>query len=67
MEVVAECVETADQALRLQSLGCKVVQGYLFSRPVTPEALEERFLQASSDAGPLLAASAAVEAKATAC
>jgi len=67
MEVVAECVETADQALRLQSLGCKVVQGYLFSRPLPPEVLEERFLQGSSCAGPLLAASAAVEEKATAC
>jgi EAL domain-containing protein (putative c-di-GMP-specific phosphodiesterase class I) len=41
--VVAEGVETADQADRLQRLGCPYVQGYLFGRAVdrdrTTEAL----------------------------
>ena len=35
--VVAEGVETAEQALRLRLLGVKVAQGYLWSRPVPPE------------------------------
>jgi len=32
--VIAEGVETADQALALCDMGCPVAQGYLFSRPV---------------------------------
>ena len=35
--VVAEGVETTDQASRLRGLGCALAQGYLFSRPVTAE------------------------------
>jgi diguanylate cyclase (GGDEF)-like protein len=33
MTTVAEGVETADQLARVRSLGCSMVQGYLFSRP----------------------------------
>jgi EAL domain-containing protein (putative c-di-GMP-specific phosphodiesterase class I) len=32
--VVAEGVETEDQAVRLLALGCDEAQGYLFSRPL---------------------------------
>ncbi len=32
--VVAEGVETADQATALESLGCNLAQGYLFGKPV---------------------------------
>jgi diguanylate cyclase (GGDEF)-like protein len=37
MDVVAEGVETAEQLAKLQLLGCRSVQGYLFGRPVPPE------------------------------
>ena len=41
VHVVAEGVETEEQAARLRTLGCKLAQGYLFSRPVSPEAVRE--------------------------
>ncbi|HEV2673148.1 MAG TPA: EAL domain-containing protein [Aliidongia sp.] len=37
LELVAEGVETAEQAKILQSLGCDIGQGYYFSRPVNLE------------------------------
>jgi Amt family ammonium transporter len=39
IEVVAEGVETAEQAALLRSLGCQRAQGYLFSRPKPFEEL----------------------------
>jgi diguanylate cyclase (GGDEF)-like protein len=33
-EIIAEGVETSEQLNTLKNLGCKTVQGYLFSRPV---------------------------------
>jgi diguanylate cyclase (GGDEF)-like protein len=39
LEVVAEGVETQEQCDRLKMLGCNLVQGYLFSRPLTYDAL----------------------------
>jgi EAL domain-containing protein (putative c-di-GMP-specific phosphodiesterase class I) len=47
VHVVAEGVETEEQADRLRVLGCKLAQGYLFSRPVAPEAV--RALLAASE------------------
>jgi diguanylate cyclase (GGDEF)-like protein/PAS domain S-box-containing protein len=41
VNVVAEGVETEEQADRLRVLGCKLAQGYLFSRPVAPDAVRE--------------------------
>jgi EAL domain-containing protein (putative c-di-GMP-specific phosphodiesterase class I) len=48
--VVAEGVETVEQAKLLQSYGCQVAQGYLYSKPVTKsefELLPQSFAQES--------------------
>jgi diguanylate cyclase (GGDEF)-like protein len=39
MQIVAEGVETADQASKLRALGCDRAQGYLFARPQHPDAI----------------------------
>lgn len=44
LTVVAEGVETEEQARLLRVLGCDEMQGYLFSKPVPVEDFEERFL-----------------------
>jgi len=36
IEVIAECVETASERDVLTSLGCELLQGYLFARPGMP-------------------------------
>lgn len=41
LDVVAEGVETLEQALFLKSLGCPHVQGYYFSRPVEAEQIPD--------------------------
>lgn len=40
LEVVAEGVETAEQALEAQALGCGSAQGYYFARPSPPMEIE---------------------------
>jgi diguanylate cyclase (GGDEF)-like protein len=40
LQVIAEGIEVEAQSERLQGFGCSVGQGFLFARPLTPEALE---------------------------
>jgi predicted signal transduction protein with EAL and GGDEF domain len=40
MDVVAEGIETLEQANELRSLGCQYAQGYFFSKPVTQTCAE---------------------------
>jgi len=49
MDVVAEGIETAEQADCLKSLGCRLGQGYYFSRPVDATAIGA--MLAAEDAG----------------
>ena len=42
--VIAEGVETAEQMNLLKKLGCSVVQGYYFSRPLQAADFESDFL-----------------------
>ena len=44
---VAEGVETEEQMAELHRLGCPLAQGYLVSRPLSPEALARLLLTAS--------------------
>ena len=45
VDVVAEGVETRDQLVRLQTLGCDVAQGYYFARPRPSAELPELMRQ----------------------
>ncbi len=40
-QIVAEGVETQAQADYLKSLGCDLVQGFLYARPMEEKALQE--------------------------
>jgi len=46
IKVVAEGVETFAQADILRDLGCDILQGYAFARPMSAGALEERLRSA---------------------
>ena len=47
IEIVAEGVETRQHAEILRDLGCDILQGYAFAKPMPREALEV-FLAAQS-------------------
>ncbi|WP_376697070.1 putative bifunctional diguanylate cyclase/phosphodiesterase [Wenzhouxiangella sp. EGI_FJ10305] len=48
LQVVAEGVETDEQADRLTELGCQLLQGFLFGRPMPLKELLERFAASAS-------------------
>jgi diguanylate cyclase (GGDEF)-like protein/PAS domain S-box-containing protein len=50
LEVVAEGVETEEQARLLRLLDCDQMQGFLYSKPVPVGIFEERFLAPAGDA-----------------
>jgi EAL domain-containing protein (putative c-di-GMP-specific phosphodiesterase class I) len=39
MEVVAEGIETREQHHLLRQMGCRYGQGFLYARPLSPEAI----------------------------
>ncbi|MBV1880351.1 MAG: EAL domain-containing protein [Pseudomonadales bacterium] len=41
LEVIAEGVESLEQLMFLQANGCEQVQGYFYSKPLTPEKFEQ--------------------------
>lgn len=45
LTIVAEGIETAEQALMLQERGCQEGQGYFFHRPLSAEDLQALFLK----------------------
>jgi diguanylate cyclase (GGDEF)-like protein len=51
MSVVAEGVETADQAALLQMIGCNYYQGYFFSQPLPPDEFKLLLHEAQPFAG----------------
>jgi len=41
LDVLAEGIETHDQAVHLQSLGCDAGQGFLYAKPLSVDDCEE--------------------------
>ncbi len=44
MKIIAEGVETIEQSELLKSIGCDIIQGYYYSKPLSPDELEQ-FMQ----------------------
>jgi len=51
--VVAEGVETRAQRRALLAMGCRAMQGYLFSRPLPPTVIDERLSLGTPSAHPV--------------
>ena len=50
LKIVAEGVETLDQAVELEKMGCDILQGYYFSRPVSFQELTRQLRQQNTEA-----------------
>lgn len=60
LEVIAEGVENGEQLTRLRELGCNLIQGFFFSRPVGAEEAEHLYWKIhDSVSGSLLTVNAA--------
>jgi EAL domain-containing protein (putative c-di-GMP-specific phosphodiesterase class I) len=46
LEVLAEGIETAEQAALLRDMGCELGQGYYFGRPLPSEEFTEQLHKA---------------------
>jgi len=44
MKVVAECIETREQVEFLCAVGCDIIQGYYFAKPMPVDQFETRYL-----------------------
>ncbi len=44
MKVVAECIETREQVEFLCTVGCDIIQGYYYAKPMPVEQFESRYL-----------------------
>ncbi len=44
MKVVAECIETREQVEYLCSIGCDIIQGFYFAKPMSIELFETKYL-----------------------
>lgn len=49
MKVVAECIETREQVEYLCKVGCDIIQGYYFAKPMPVNQFEQRYLMSSID------------------
>ena len=45
IKTVAEGIETEEQVEYLKSIGCDIIQGYYFSKPIPIEEFENRYLR----------------------
>ncbi|WBW98637.1 sensor domain-containing protein [Oceanirhabdus sp. W0125-5] len=43
LDVVAEGVENEEQLIILKELNCDIIQGYFFSKPISPEEVESKY------------------------
>lgn len=48
MKVVAECIETREQVEFLCNVGCDIIQGYYFAKPMPVNQFEERYFSFES-------------------
>ena len=44
LDIVAEGIETKEQVDKLKEIGCDVIQGFYYSKPITIEEFEQRWL-----------------------
>ena len=49
LEVLAEGVETKEQAEYLKNIGCDFMQGYYFSRPIPADEFEQRLISSRTE------------------